>query len=159
MLTVSPNINPNVNGSVKRSNGIDSAEAEMAEQIEVSVRRFLSGFSIAIPISLKPPFPSFDPHDPVADPAVDRRTISCIYLCMGTKTLSVDEEAYRALVRARRHRGESFSKVIKRAKWDDGPKRCGNLLARASGTVSEATLAVLVSAQENDLPPEDKWNR
>lgn len=90
---------------------------------------------------------------------VDERIFLCIYLCMATRTLSVDEEAYRALVRARRHRGESFSKVIKRAKWDDGPKRCGDLLARASGTVSEATLAKLAHAQESDLPPEDKWNR
>lgn len=83
----------------------------------------------------------------------------CIDLCMATKTLSVDEEAYRALVRARRHRGESFSKVIKRAKWDDGPKRCGGLLARAAGCVSDATLQRLTEAQENDLPPADKWNR
>lgn len=78
---------------------------------------------------------------------------------MGTKTVSVDEEAYRALVRARRHRGESFSKVIKRAKWDDGQKRCEDLLARASGTVSEETLQRLLEAQENDPPPADKWNR
>lgn len=78
---------------------------------------------------------------------------------MATKTVSVDEDAYRALVRARRHRGESFSKVIKRAKWDDGPKRCGDLLARASGEVSDATLQRLIEAQENDQPPTDKWNR
>jgi predicted CopG family antitoxin len=78
---------------------------------------------------------------------------------MATKTVSVDEDAYRALVRARRHRGESFSKVIKRAKWDDGPKRCGDLLARASGEVSDATLQRLLEAQEDDQPPTDKWNR
>ena len=79
-------------------------------------------------------------------------------MCMATKTLSVDEEAYRALSRARRHRGESFSQIIKRAKWDDGPKRCGDLLARATGAVSEATLQRLAEAQKNDLPPADKWN-
>lgn len=77
---------------------------------------------------------------------------------MATKTLSVDEDAYRALVRARRHRGESFSKVIKRAKWDDGPKRCGDLLARATGLVPDATLDRLTEAQKEDLPPVDKWN-
>jgi len=37
---------------------------------------------------------------------VDGGPSLCIVLCMATKTLSVDEEAYRALVRARRHRGE-----------------------------------------------------
>lgn len=78
---------------------------------------------------------------------------------MATKTLSVDEEAYRALVRARRQRGESFSQVIKRAKWDDGPKRCGAILDRVTGTISEEGLHRLEEAQKNDSPPADKWNR
>ena len=83
----------------------------------------------------------------------------CMYLCMATKTLSVDEEAYRALTRARRHSGESFSQVIKRASWDDGPKRCGDLLARAAGEVDESTFQIWDHAQANDLPPAEKWNR
>ncbi len=82
-----------------------------------------------------------------------------MHLCMATKTLSVDEDAYRALVRARKHRTESFSQVIKRAKWEDGPKRCGALLHRAAGQISDTTLQRLIEAQENDLPPVDKWNR
>lgn len=82
-----------------------------------------------------------------------------MYLCMATKTLSVDEEAYRALARARRHRGESFSQVIKRATWDAGPKRCGGLLSRAAGEVSDATLQRWADAQLEDRPPIDKWNR
>jgi predicted CopG family antitoxin len=82
-----------------------------------------------------------------------------MYLCMGTKTLSVDEEAYRRLLRARKYARESFSKIIKRAKWDDGPPRCGDLLARAEGEVSDDTLARLEAAQAEDSPPEDKWNR
>ena len=77
-------------------------------------------------------------------------------LCVATKTLSVDETAYRALARARRHRGESFSQVIKRASWDDGPKRCGDLLARADERVAEATFQIWEHAQANDLPPADK---
>lgn len=83
----------------------------------------------------------------------------CISLCMPTKTLSVDEEAYRRLARARRHRGESFSQVIKRASWNDGYKKCGDLLSRASGEVSEITLKILADAQTNDIPPMDKWSR
>jgi predicted CopG family antitoxin len=76
---------------------------------------------------------------------------------MSTKTLSVDEEAYRCLVRARRHARESFSKVIKRAKWNDGPHRCGDLLDRAAGTVPDATLDRLEAAQREDKPPANKW--
>lgn len=78
---------------------------------------------------------------------------------MATKTLSIDEEAYRALVRARKDARESFSKVIKRAKWDEGNPRCGDLLRRASGTVPEAVLDALEAAQREDLPPEDRWTR
>jgi predicted CopG family antitoxin len=80
-------------------------------------------------------------------------------MSMGAKTLSVDEEAYRALTRAKRHRNESFSQVIKRATWGDGPKCCGDLLKRASGEVSESTLTRWKEAQEHDKPPADKWSR
>jgi len=78
---------------------------------------------------------------------------------MATKTLSVDEEAYQILSKARRVPGESFSKVIKRASWGDGAPRCGALLARAVGEMSDAALDVLDKAQESDPPPESKWTR
>lgn len=83
----------------------------------------------------------------------------CIDLCMGRKTVSVDEEAYLRLVRARRYARESFSMVIKRASWDGGPPRCGDLLRRASGEVSDDVLDRLEEAQDADTPPPDKWNR
>jgi predicted CopG family antitoxin len=76
---------------------------------------------------------------------------------MAVKTLSIDEEAYRVLVRARRHAKESFSKIIKRAKWDEGHPRCGDLLARIQGGMTEETLDRLDRAQEDDLPPDDSW--
>jgi len=78
---------------------------------------------------------------------------------MATKTLSVDEEAYKCLVRARRHGRESFSQVIKRAVWDVEKKRCGDVLAKATGSVSEETLKELERAQGEDKPPENKWAR
>ncbi len=80
-----------------------------------------------------------------------------MHLCMATKTLSVDEEAYLRLIRARKHARESFSKVIKRANWDDGPPRCGDLLNRACGEVTDNTLDILEAAQATDLQPQDKW--
>ncbi|MFP4157560.1 MAG: antitoxin VapB family protein [Opitutales bacterium] len=76
---------------------------------------------------------------------------------MATKTLSVDEEAYRRLVRARLHARESFSKVIKRAEWTEGPPRCGNLLRCATGKMSDEDLSLLEAAQREDRPPADKW--
>ena len=44
---------------------------------------------------------------------------------MGRKALSVEEEANERLRRARLNPRESFSKVIKRAKWDTGKPRAG----------------------------------
>ena len=78
---------------------------------------------------------------------------------MGTKTISVDEEAYELLSRARRTAKESFSKVIKRAHWDEGKKRCGDLLMRARGRVDESVLDRLDEAQASDASPEDPWTR
>jgi predicted CopG family antitoxin len=76
---------------------------------------------------------------------------------MGTKTLSVDEEAYARLVEAKLNVKESFSKVIKRAQWKKGPKRAANFLQRVSGHLGEEELYPLDQAQEADLPPEDSW--
>ena len=80
-------------------------------------------------------------------------------MCMATKTLSVDEEAYLHLVRAKRDSKESFSKVIKRARWDEGKRTCEILLARAKGKVSEEILDRLDRAQSEDAPPPEPWHR
>jgi predicted CopG family antitoxin len=77
---------------------------------------------------------------------------------MATKTLSVDEDAYLRLMSAKLDRRESFSAVIKRAHWDTGAKRCGDLLARVSGYVPTEILDKLEHAQAADAPPTDKWN-
>lgn len=77
---------------------------------------------------------------------------------MATKTLSVDEDAYLRLMSAKLDRRESFSAVIKRAQWENGAKRCGDLLARVSGCVPEEILDKLDQAQVADAPPTDKWN-
>lgn len=71
---------------------------------------------------------------------------------MATKTLSIDEEAYALLARARIHPKESFSKVIKRAVWNPESPRCQDLLMRAAGHVPDDTLDSLAAAQAADLP-------
>lgn len=82
----------------------------------------------------------------------------CMFLCLATKTLSVDEEAYRILSRAKRHPRDSFSNVIKRASWSEGRPTCAGLLERVSPRVSEAVLETLERNQREDAPPVDKWN-
>jgi hypothetical protein len=80
---------------------------------------------------------------------------------LATKTLSVDEEAYRKLARARRHPKESFSQIIKRAEWDTGNPRCGGLLSRTDRLppMAEDILDRLDRAQIEDHPPDAKWKR
>jgi len=80
-------------------------------------------------------------------------------MCMATKTLSVDEDAYLHLVRAKRDSKESFSKVIKRARWDEDNRTCAGVLARAKGTVDEEILDRLDRAQTEDAPPPAPWRR
>ena len=78
---------------------------------------------------------------------------------MATKTISVDMEAYERLRRARRVPSESFSQVIKRAKWPEPPKTA-NAMIRALACVpvlDEDVLDRMDAAQASDRPPEDPW--
>lgn len=79
---------------------------------------------------------------------------------MATKTISIDVEAWETLRRARRTPQESFSKVIKRAHWEE-PRTAAAFLARMEGlpTATEDELARLDEIQRQDAPPEDKWQR
>ena len=70
----------------------------------------------------------------------------------------MDEEAYAYLTRAKRTARESFSKVIKRGRWDDGKRRCGDLLKRAKGWMDDEALDALDRAQEADREPGSKWD-
>jgi predicted CopG family antitoxin len=76
---------------------------------------------------------------------------------MATKTISVDIEAYRLLSMARTSPKESFSKVIKRAKWSQRAKTCGDLLKALvdKPAASEDVISRLDQAQASDLPPDN----
>jgi predicted CopG family antitoxin len=80
---------------------------------------------------------------------------------MATKTISVDLEAYERLRRARLRPEESFSRVIKRARWDDRERNTArallDALARAP-RLDDATLEALEAAQRDDAPPDAPWN-
>jgi predicted CopG family antitoxin len=79
---------------------------------------------------------------------------------MPTKTISVDLEAYEALRRARRTPKESFSQVIRRARWSDRAKTCDDLLKALPGfpVASDEVVRRLDEAQAADTPPDSPWS-
>lgn len=83
-----------------------------------------------------------------------------MHLCMATKTISVDLEAYERLKRARRRPNESFSQVIKRAEWQSPPSTSASLLEALNQApeLDDATLSRLEEAQLEDQPPADPWS-
>ncbi len=82
-----------------------------------------------------------------------------MYTCMATKTISIDLAAYEALARARLTPDESFSRVIKRARWAEGKKTGAALMAAMlkHEPMSEDILNRLDNAQKTDRPPRNKW--
>lgn len=78
---------------------------------------------------------------------------------MATKTISVDLEAYERLRQARLTPDESFSRVIKRARWrDEGKTAAGLLSALEEAPLPDpVVLERLDAAQRADAPPEDPW--
>jgi hypothetical protein len=49
--------------------------------------------------------------------------------CMAVKTISLEMDAYEKLRRAKRGTRESFSNVVRRARWDDRPPDARSVLA------------------------------
>jgi predicted CopG family antitoxin len=79
---------------------------------------------------------------------------------MATKTISIDLEAYDRLRRARLAPDESFSRVIKRARWRNELKTAAGLLRALQEAPLPEPFAIdrLDEAQRTDLPPEDPWH-
>lgn len=80
--------------------------------------------------------------------------------CMATKTISVDLDAYERLKQARLRPDESFSRVIKRARWDTPSSTGGALLelSRKLEPLSDEIIHRLEKAQLEDNPPSDPWS-
>ncbi len=80
--------------------------------------------------------------------------------CMGTKTISLKEEAYRRLKAARRYPGESFSEVVLRATWPEDTITGRGLLdlhVPGRALFRDDELDRIEELKARDLPPEDKW--
>jgi hypothetical protein len=81
---------------------------------------------------------------------------------MPTKTISVDLEAYGRLVHARKHRHESFSEVIKRARWEEWSHSGAAVLAtlKRLESLDPSVIRQPQSAQKRDKAPRDKrWTK
>ena len=78
---------------------------------------------------------------------------------MGTKTISLKDEAYERLRAARRYPGESFSEVVLRATWPEDTVTARQLLEllKKRSALSGETLRRVEEAKGLDVPPEDKW--
>jgi len=57
--------------------------------------------------------------------------------CMAIKTISLELDAYEKLRRAKRSPRESFSSVVRRARWDDVPPTAGALLQELRALCSQ----------------------
>jgi hypothetical protein len=79
---------------------------------------------------------------------------------MATKTISIDLEAYERLRRARLAPDESFSRVIKRARWRNELKTAAGLLRalQEAPPPDPAVLDRLDEIQRTDVAPEDPWH-
>jgi hypothetical protein len=79
---------------------------------------------------------------------------------MGTKTISLKDEAYHRLKAARRYPDESFSEVVLRATWPEDTVTAAALLAslKVRGAHLEPEELDRLEALRNASgPPEDKW--
>lgn len=79
---------------------------------------------------------------------------------MGTKTISLKDEAYARLKAARRYPAESFSEVVLRATWPEDTVTAGaflRLLRQTRHHFTDAELARIEELKRDDQAPEDKW--
>lgn len=85
----------------------------------------------------------------------------CIMHSMGTKTISLKDEAYNRLKAARRYPDESFSEVVLRASWPEDTitgRGLLSLLASRPAHFRPEELDRIEAMTRDDQPPVDKWD-
>ena len=79
---------------------------------------------------------------------------------MGTKTISLKDEAYNRLRAARRYPDESFSEVVLRANWPEDTITAKAFLALSGSRrvhLRADEVDRVAAGKKRDRPPEDKW--
>lgn len=78
---------------------------------------------------------------------------------MGTKTISLKDEAYNRLKAARRYADESFSEVVLRATWPEDTLTASELLRLAArgSNLRPDELDYLEEIKRQQPPGVDKW--
>jgi hypothetical protein len=79
---------------------------------------------------------------------------------MRGKTITLDADAYQRL-KMRKRQGETFSSVVRRARFTDSAPTGEELLKWASDAADAAPekyLRLVEEAAANDAPPDDPWN-
>ena len=86
--------------------------------------------------------------------------VMCIMHVMGTKTISLKNEAYERLKAARRYPDESFSEVVMRATWPEDTLTSRELLQLYRGgraRLPERLIDRVEALKHRDRPPVNKW--
>ena len=81
------------------------------------------------------------------------------YSCMATKTITLELDAYEKL-RLSKRPGESFTVVVRRARFVESPATGASLrqyFRTRGGGVSEHYLDAVEATEKNDQPPDDSW--
>lgn len=80
---------------------------------------------------------------------------------MASKTISLSEAAYLRLRAQRQGEGDSFSRIVMRARWDDESVTAGSLLelwSKRPPFFTDEELDALEKAKHDQPEPVDKWN-
>jgi hypothetical protein len=79
---------------------------------------------------------------------------------MATKTITLELDAYEKLRAAKKH-GESFSEVVRRAVFPEGPVTAADVMTRirlGGSKVTEVYLQSVEQAIQHDPPPDNPWD-
>jgi len=80
---------------------------------------------------------------------------------MSSKTISLSEKAYQRLQAQRQGAGDSFSRIVMRARWEDESVTAGQLLELWSDEPSfftDTELESIESAKQEQAEPVDNWS-